>query len=308
MENYETITVRGLSGETAVLNPAFDWTAVKTDAKYKVTVTDATGRVADEGEVTTPHYELTARLDYDKTYTVVAVGQDSKTGYKATFKTAAGSSAPNIATAEITLAEPNKSHMVLQRGKEIKIGGKTTANLLLTMDFFGAHYYATSDEGGNFTFIIPAQAANKTPGNIEIRLLKNKKVTLEDVLIGDVFLVSGQSNVQRTLTECSKPGETPEWAGDVEDARAADVRYYYQAENALSAPSDSTKNAFWGLSPQTERTISSIPQLRLWWVPWSARSLPRTGSPSASSMPPKAIPASRIGWAPKARIINTITA
>ena len=64
-------------------------------------------------------------------------------------------------------------------------------------------------------------------------------------MIGDVYLVSGQSNVQRTLAECSVSGETPDWAVDVPDAITYGVRYYYQAEHTSSTPSNTTNNAFW---------------------------------------------------------------
>ena len=247
MDTYD-ITVRGLTAEKSVLNPAFDWTAEKTDASYSVSIKDKDGIVVDSDEVTAPHFEIASSLDPSEEYTILAVGKTSGATYTATFTTAeAADGAPNLKTATITVAEPFKSHMVIQRGKAIVLKGKTAANVLLTASFLGENYYAVSDEGGNYAIEIPAQQANKVPAKLEIKLLKNKKYTLEDVLVGDVFLVSGQSNVQRGLIEYDNGVKkvVDYTAEDVENAVTYDVRYFYQAEKTSATPSETTASGFW---------------------------------------------------------------
>ncbi len=242
----EPVTIVGTVGGKAVVNPIFNWENKGNDNSFSVTIKSSRGTSVASGDASAAHYEVSGALEYGKSFVFTAKGKDSGTVYEVSFDTVAGSGTLNINSATITVNEPVKSHMVIQRGKPIVIKGTTKANLLVSMDFYGTTYYTVSDEAGAFAFEFPAKEANATPQDLEIRLTRGKKLTISDVLIGDVFLVSGQSNVQRTLAEC--PGEdanNPEWEQDVADATTYNVRYYYQAENTSITPVDTTKNAVW---------------------------------------------------------------
>ncbi len=254
----DTITIQGKSAEKAGLNPMFDWTNAANDTQFEVVIKNATGSVVERGVVTAPHYVLTDNLAYDNAYTIEITGTPSDCYRSVTFTTVEGTGTVDLNEVLLAVAEPFKSHMVIQRGKAINITGMTAPKTLVSIDFYGERKYAISDGStGMFTFAFAAKEANATPANVTISLLKNKTLVLEDVLIGDVYLVSGQSNVQRTLAECSVRGETPDWAADVPDAIQYGVRYYYQAENTSATPALSTKNAFWFKVPEGDDTYKS---------------------------------------------------
>ena len=241
----DTITIQGKSGNKTPLNPVFDWTDANDDRQFTVEIKDADGAVVESARVTGTHFVLTDNLAYDTAYTIEITGAATDSFRSVEFTTKEGTGTVNMNQALLAVAEPFKSHMVIQRGKAINISGMTQPGALVAIDFYGSTSYTTASDEGIFVFSFSAREANTTPTDITITLLKNKTLVLEDVLIGDVYLVSGQSNVQRTLAECSVSGETPDWAVDVPDAITYGVRYYYQAEHTSSTPSNTTNNAFW---------------------------------------------------------------
>lgn len=241
-----TITVQGKVGDYYVLNPVFDWSNEYNDSGFRFQIKDMEGNTVVDQNVSGTHFELSDNLAYDTVYSVQITGLTSDCFRNYRVATVSGTGEVDLNEASIALAEPFKSHMVIQRDKAITIAGMTAPKTLVSIDFYGERKYAISDGStGMFTFAFAAKEANATPANVTISLLKTKNLVLEDVLIGDVYLVSGQSNVQRTLAECSEAGKTPDWAVDVPDAITYGVRYYYQAEHTSATPSNTTANAFW---------------------------------------------------------------
>jgi len=242
----DTVTVQGKSGNTVVINPVFDWTNSNNDTGFFVVLKDEEGAVVEQATVTGTHFELTDNLAYGSEYTLEITGNVSDCFRSVALQTVEGSGEVNLNNATLAVAEPFKSHMVIQRGKAINVTGMTQPGVLVAIDFYGETSYTVANGSGFFTFSFAAKEASTAPATITIRVLKDKKLVIEDVLIGDVYLVSGQSNVQRTLLQCVADGETtPEWAGDVTDAQNSDVRYYYQAEHTSATPSMTTVSAFW---------------------------------------------------------------
>ena len=256
----DTVAVQGKVADKVVLNPVFDWTNPYDDTGFRVILKAGDGAPVENVTVASAHFELAANLLYNATYTLCVTGLTSDCYRELAFETVAGSGDVDL-SAENTVfavAEPFKSHMVIQRGKAINVVGMTVPSTLVSIDFYGERKYAVSDAStGMFTFSFAAKDANATPANVTLKLLKDKKLVLEDVLIGDVYLVSGQSNVQRTLAECSVADATPDWAADVNDAVTYDVRYYYQAENTSDTPALTTKSAFWSKIDTTNNQYKS---------------------------------------------------
>ena len=256
----DTVAVQGNVADKVVLNPVFDWTNPYDDTGFRVILKAGDGAPIENVTVASAHFELTANLAYNATYTLCVTGLTSDCYRELAFETVAGSGDVDLSAADtlFAVAEPFKSHMVIQRGKAINVVGMTVPSTLVSIDFYGERKYAVSNAStGMFTFSFAAKDANATPANVTLKLLKDKKLVLEDVLIGDVYLVSGQSNVQRSLAECSVADATPDWAADVNDAVTYDVRYYYQAENTSDTPALTTKSAFWSKIDTTNNQYKS---------------------------------------------------
>ena len=95
--------------------------------------------------------------------------------------------------AKVSLAQLFQSGMVLQRGKSIPIWGKAETGELVTIRFNNKQYVTTADFQGNWRVNLPKMKAGgpytMTVGDI----------VLTNILIGDVWLLSGQSNIDVTI-------------------------------------------------------------------------------------------------------------
>jgi sialate O-acetylesterase len=88
-----------------------------------------------------------------------------------------------------------QSGMVLQRDKPIRVWGWAEAGENVTVTFAGQSQSVTAGADRSWSVELPAQPASAEPRPLIIQG-KNKKVELEDILIGDVWLLGGQSNME----------------------------------------------------------------------------------------------------------------
>lgn len=95
--------------------------------------------------------------------------------------------------AKVRLPKLISDRMVLQRGCELKIWGWADAGENVTVRFRGEHFYTTADNNGNWSVSLPKQ----TPGGPF--LLEVNEIIIRDVLVGDVYLASGQSNQETPI-------------------------------------------------------------------------------------------------------------
>ena len=95
----------------------------------------------------------------------------------------------SLAEAKVSLPQLFQSGMVMQRGKPIPVWGKADAGEQITVQFNKKQYTTTADSNGKWRIDLPQMKAGgpyeMTVGNIQ----------LTDIMIGDVWLLSGQSNI-----------------------------------------------------------------------------------------------------------------
>nr|WKN34199.1 sialate O-acetylesterase [Tunicatimonas sp. TK19036] len=102
-------------------------------------------------------------------------------------------------TAQITLPQLFSDHMVLQRDQPIPIWGKAAPKEKIQITFNNKSYTAKADNAGQWKTELPATQAGG-PYTINIQS-KSGTETLDDVLIGDVFLCGGQSNMEWRVSQ-----------------------------------------------------------------------------------------------------------
>lgn len=97
---------------------------------------------------------------------------------------------------KLTITNTLQSNMVVQRDKPFKIWGGADANANITVNasWHDGPLTTTADGAGNWSVIIPAAAANATPQTINISG-NSKTIILDNILIGDVWICAGQSNM-----------------------------------------------------------------------------------------------------------------
>lgn len=108
------------------------------------------------------------------------------------------------ATASSTLAVTPASvftdNMVLQRGQPVPIWGTAAPGSSVQVRLGDAEASAIADKSGNWIAILDSLPASDVSRTLEIRSGEGS-VMLTDVLVGDVWLCAGQSNMQMTLGE-----------------------------------------------------------------------------------------------------------
>src|SRR5690606_18821506 len=99
------------------------------------------------------------------------------------------------ANGNIRLPAIISSNMVLQQQSAVKIWGwgDPTEKILITTSWNGKIDSTMVDENANFQFSIETPSAG---GPFTITLKGNNTIVLENVLIGEVWVCSGQSNME----------------------------------------------------------------------------------------------------------------
>ena len=103
-----------------------------------------------------------------------------------------------IAHAELRMPKVFGDKMVLQRDKPVTLWGWANPDLEVEASFNGQTIGATADSQGRWALELKAMRANAKSNTLVVKA-GNKTLTYEDILIGDVWVCGGQSNMEWTL-------------------------------------------------------------------------------------------------------------
>ncbi|SDR65412.1 sialate O-acetylesterase [Polaribacter sp. KT25b] len=108
--------------------------------------------------------------------------------------TAMGKSTNNI---PFQLGSLFKDHMVLQRDVPIPVWGKATAGTTVTVKFANSKKQTIADSNGKWSVKLDALKASFDSKTMLVSSSMDKKtIKISDVLVGEVWICSGQSNMQ----------------------------------------------------------------------------------------------------------------
>lgn len=160
---------------------------------------------------------------------------------------------------KVTLGPAIGSNMVLQQKTNARIYGKADpgCEITVTPSWSGKTYTTTTDRTGEWSLAVETPEGGFRP--YEIVVSDGEPVTLSNVLVGEVWLASGQSNMQMPLKGfpgcCVKDGYD-EIAGARESA--GKVRFFTVPLTQSYEPLD-TVDACWEVpSPQTAPEFSAV--------------------------------------------------
>jgi sialate O-acetylesterase len=102
---------------------------------------------------------------------------------------------PFVAIAQLKLAKIFSDNMLLQREQPIHIWGKSIPGTRVTVLFAKERRNAVVQNDSTWVVSLPKQNANTQPQPVFI-ISGNEKITLKNILIGDVWLCIGQSNME----------------------------------------------------------------------------------------------------------------
>ena len=144
-----------------------------------------------------------------------------------------------------------QSNMVLQRDKPIALWGRATAGAEVTLGFAGGRAAAMAGDDGRWRVELPALPASTEPRDLVVESA-GERLTLENVLMGDVWVLGGQSNMEFELAKVEN--------GALEIASAN----YDQLLRILTVPYGKDGRMRESFPPRVERLVqASLPQGRL---------------------------------------------
>ncbi|HIE69059.1 MAG TPA: hypothetical protein EYP98_02260, partial [Planctomycetes bacterium] len=110
----------------------------------------------------------------------------------------------------LTLAPVFTDHMVVQRDREITVWGSTAPQAEVVVTLGKISQAGKAKGSGSFAIMLPKQAANATGQTLTVRAKLNKRVqtvTLQDVVIGDLWLCTGQSNMRWRVNQAAQAAD-----------------------------------------------------------------------------------------------------
>jgi len=151
--------------------------------------------------------------------------------------------------AKIKLPALVSDGMVLQRNQKLNVWGKADAGEKVEIKFLNKKYNTTADQAGNWKIMLPEQKAGG-PYTMTIN-----EITLKDVFIGDVWLASGQSNMELPMRRL-----TPLYADEIKNANNQNIRFFTvpQKYNFKSPQTELDGGKWEATNPQTILNFSGV--------------------------------------------------
>ena len=153
--------------------------------------------------------------------------------------------------AELKLASVLANHMVLQRDKPVAVWGWADPGETVTVSFAGQSKSAAADAGGKWSLKLDGLTASAEPGTLSAAGKDGRGVEVKDVLVGEVWLGSGQSNMEMSVKGANH--------FDVEQGAAnlPLIRYYSDTNGTAANPQAEGKGAWQVCSPVTVGRFSA---------------------------------------------------
>lgn len=99
---------------------------------------------------------------------------------------------------DLSLNHLISDNMVLQSGVKNNIWGKAKPGQKVTVEFVGTTATATAGKNGDWMVKLPAMKVTKTPQTMKVTAGADK-LEVKNILVGEVWVCSGQSNMESTM-------------------------------------------------------------------------------------------------------------
>lgn len=157
------------------------------------------------------------------------------------------------AFAEVSLPNVFGSHMVLQREKTVPIWGQADPGEKVTVAFKDQMVQAVADDSGEWRVDLAPMDACAEGAVLTVQGTANT-ITFNDVLVGEVWLCSGQSNMEYTMRGLQQPEEAIRAAANYPHVRLFKVARQVSPEG----PAEDVSAAWVRSSYDTALTFSGV--------------------------------------------------
>jgi len=148
--------------------------------------------------------------------------------------------------AQLKIAEVFSDDMVLQRDKPVTVWGTATAGKQVIAQFANQQKQTFADSTGKWKLVFKPFDLSAHPQNLYVTSGDQPTLTLKNILVGDVWLCSGQSNMEYPLDRKLKKYTAPKKGIDeaetaLTETKPGAIRYLYVEKNLKKIPVLPTK-------------------------------------------------------------------
>jgi len=152
--------------------------------------------------------------------------------------------------ADATLPALLADHMVIQRGLPVHVWGMAAPHEAVSVSFRGETKSATADDLGRWSlFLSPGEAG----GPFQLSVKAANTIVVNDVLVGDVWVASGQSNMEFPMKELANADK------EIAAAQFPRIRIFLVKHKPADYPQDDVESTGWAAcTPETAADSSAV--------------------------------------------------
>ncbi len=157
---------------------------------------------------------------------------------------------PKQASADVRMPQIFSDHMVLQRDVALNIWGWADPGERVRVSIAGQRKTTRADRQGNWSVVLePVKAGGPHTLSVEGK----NTIVFSNVLYGEVWLCSGQSNMQWTVAQSANPDE------EIANANFPEIRLFSVPRRLLAEPANDLDDGEWRVcSPETVASFSAV--------------------------------------------------
>ena len=140
---------------------------------------------------------------------------------------------------------------VLQRHVPVPITGRALAGAAVSLDWKGKSYATSADASGRWAILLPAGSAETRGQTLRVKS-GNSALQVDDLLVGEVWLASGQSNMEWILAECARQSEEAAGAMD------PDLRFTTIPRTIAETPCNTAPVVWQTATPDSVPKLSAV--------------------------------------------------
>ncbi|MCA0932485.1 hypothetical protein LCM02_08480 [Lutimonas saemankumensis] len=155
-----------------------------------------------------------------------------------------------VMRADVSVADIFSDNMVLQRNLNVKVWGKADPGEKITIRFNGQKLKDRADASGNWLIVLEPM---KFGGPYSMIIQGKNEIVFNNILIGDVWVCSGQSNMQWPVSKSMNPEK------EIQNASYPEIRLFEVPRKVSNVPLESMPNSSWkACSPETIKNFSAV--------------------------------------------------
>jgi sialate O-acetylesterase len=140
------------------------------------------------------------------------------------------------ANGEVTLSSLVANHMVIQRNLPVHVWGLAAPSEFVSVRFRSNVRSVSADTLGHWSLYLPP---GKAGGPFQMTIRGRNTIVLEDVLVGDVWVASGQSNMEFALRDALNA------ESEIAAAQYPRIRIFRVQHKALDSPLQDVAGGTW---------------------------------------------------------------